>query len=88
MSETLFQDIKDIDSNLQKIDKTSYKNIGICHIGYITMKQTDGYENISSVIILYLLINKADGYIDETHGIKYLIFTSADKEVFTKDTKL
>ena len=52
------------------------------------MKQTDGYENISSVNILYLLINKADGYIEETHGIKYLIFTSADKEVFTKDTKL
>ena len=29
--------IEDFDSNLLKIDKKSYKNIGIYYIGYITM---------------------------------------------------
>ena len=31
--------IKDFDSNLLKIDKTSYKIIGVYNIGYITIKQ-------------------------------------------------
>ena len=30
--------VKDFDSNLQKIDKKSYKNIAIYYIGYITKK--------------------------------------------------
>ena len=30
--------IEDFDSNLLKIDKTSYKNIDIYYIGYITIK--------------------------------------------------
>ena len=36
--------IKDFDSNLLKIDKKSYKNIGIYNIGYITIKKLDDYE--------------------------------------------
>ena len=39
-------DIKKFDSNLLKIDKKSYKNIGIYNIGYITIKKIDDYENI------------------------------------------
>ena len=31
--------IKDFDSSLIKIDKKSYKNIGICNIGCITVKK-------------------------------------------------
>ena len=31
--------IEDFDSNLLKIDKESYKNIGIYQIGYITIKR-------------------------------------------------
>ena len=31
--------IEDFDSNLLKIDKKSYKNIGIYNIGYITIKK-------------------------------------------------
>ena len=31
--------IEDFDSNLLKIDKKSYKNIGIYYIGYITIKK-------------------------------------------------
>ena len=45
--------IKDFDSNLLKIDKKSYKNIGIYNIGYITIKKLDDYENIYSVNPLY-----------------------------------
>ena len=32
-----------------KIDKTSYKNIDIYYIGYITIKKIDDYKNIYSV---------------------------------------
>ena len=39
--------IRDFDSNLLKIDKMSYKNIGIYYIGYITMKDSD-YVKINS----------------------------------------
>ena len=35
--------IKDFDSSLLKIDKKSYKNIGIDNLGYITSKRIDDY---------------------------------------------
>ena len=38
--------IKNFDSNLSKIEKKSYKNIGIYYTGYITIKKTEDYENI------------------------------------------
>ena len=40
--------IEDFDSSLLKIDKKSYKNVGIFNIGYITIKKIDDYENIHS----------------------------------------
>ena len=69
-----------------KIDKNSYKNIGIYNIGYITIKKIDDYENIYSVNPLYLLVNHANGYIEEKNGNKYLIFDSTDenKELLKK----
>ena len=36
-------------SNLLKIDKNSYNDIGIYNIGYITIKKIGDYENIYSV---------------------------------------
>ena len=33
--------IKDFDSSLLKIDKKSYKNVGIFNTGYITIKKFD-----------------------------------------------
>ena len=30
--------IKDFDASLMKIEKKSYKNVGLCYIGYITIK--------------------------------------------------
>ena len=39
-------DLKNFDARLLKIDKKSYKNIGIYNIGYITIKKIDDCENI------------------------------------------
>ena len=58
-------DLKNFDARLLKIDKKSYKNIGIYNIGYITIKKIDDCENIYSVNPLYLLVNHASGYIKE-----------------------
>ena len=79
-------DIKIFDSQLLKIDKKSYKNIGIYNIGYITIKKIDDYENIYSVNPLYLIIAHASGYIEEKGVNKYLVFDSTDenKELLKK----
>ena len=68
--------IKYFESKLLKIDKKSYKNLGIYNIGYITIKTIDDCENTYSVNPLYLLINHANGYIEEKEVNKYLIFDS------------
>ena len=57
--------IKKCDSNLLKINKKSYKDIGIYNIGYITIKKIDDYENICSINPLYLIIAHASGYIEK-----------------------
>ena len=79
-------DLKDFDARLLKIDKKSYKNIGIYNIGYITIKKIDDYENIYSVNPLYLIIAHASGYIEEKGVNKYLVFDSTDenKELLKK----
>ena len=66
---------KDLHSSLIKIDKKSYKNIGIYNIGYITRKKINDYENINGVNPLYLIIGKANGYIEENNGNKYLVLS-------------
>ena len=80
--------IKVFDSSLLKIDKKSYKNIGIYNIRYITIKKIDVCESINSVNPLYLIIGKVDGYIKENNGKKYLVFTSTNKDILAKFTKL
>ena len=79
-------DLENFKSNLLKIDKKSYKNIGIYNIGYITIKKIDDYENIYSVNPLYLIIAHASGYIEEKGVNKYLVFDSTDenKELLKK----
>ena len=68
--------VKNFEPKLLKIDKKSYKNIGIYNIGYITIKKIDDSENIYSVNPLYLLIAHADANedIEEKSGNKYLVF--------------
>ena len=72
-------DLENFDSSLLKIDKKSYKDIGIYNIGYITIKKIDDCKNIHSVNPLYLLIDHASGYIEEKGVNKYLVFDSTDK---------
>ena len=71
--------IKKLDSNLLKIDKKSYKNIGIYNIGYITIKKIDDCESIYSVNPLYLRVDHVNGYIEEKGVNKYLVFDSTDE---------
>ena len=72
-------------SNLLKLDKKSYRDIGIYNIGYITIKKIGDCENIYSVNPLYLRITHANGYIEEKGVNKFLIFDSIDenKELYT-----
>ena len=85
--------IKNVDSNLLKIDKKSYKNIDLCSIGYITIKRIDKYENIHSVYPLYLIIGKADRHIENSNsveekiGSKYLVFDSTDENIKVLEKK-
>ena len=55
--------IEDFYSNLLKIEKKSYKYIGIYYIGYITIKKIDDYENIYSVNPLYMITGKVIAHI-------------------------
>ena len=58
-------DIKNFDARLLKIDKKSYKDIGIYNIGHITIKKIEDCEKIYSVNPLYLLISHKNRYIEE-----------------------
>ena len=75
--------IRKFDSNLLKIDKKSYKDIGIYNIGYITIKKINDYENIYSLNPLYLIIDHTSGYIEEKVMNKYLVFDSTDENRVT-----
>ena len=72
-------DLENFDSSLLKLDKKSYKDIGIYNIGYITIKKNGDCKNIYSVNPLYLGITHANGYIEEMGANKYLIFDSMDE---------
>ena len=66
--------VKNFEPNLLKINRKSYKNIGIYNIGHIAiypiysiypiLKKIDDCENNYSVNPLYLLVNHASGYIE------------------------
>ena len=56
--------IKDFEENL-KIDRKSYKDIGIYNIEYFTINKIDDCENIYAVNPLYLRVNHASRYIEE-----------------------
>ena len=65
--------------NLLKIDRKSYKNIGIYSIRYLTIKKNYDCENTYSINLLFLRVNHANGYIEENNINKYLIFDSTDE---------
>ena len=79
-------DLENFDARLLKIDKKSYKDIGIYNIGYVTKKKIGNCMNINSVNPLYLGITRVNGYIEEKDSNKYLVFDSTDenKELLKK----
>ena len=72
-------DLENFDAKLSKIDKKSYKDIGVYNIEYVTKKKIDDYMNINSVNPLYLNITHSNGYIEERRMDKYLVFDSTDE---------
>ena len=58
-------DLENFDAKLLKIDKKSYKDIGIYNIGYVAKEKIDDCMNINSVNPLYLNITHSNGYIEE-----------------------
>ena len=78
-----YGDIIDLEKfkwNLLKIDKKSYKDIGISSIRSIPIKKSGDFENIYSVDPLYLHITHASWYIEEINENKYIIFGSNNEE--------
>ena len=71
--------VKDIHSNLLKIDKKSYKDTDIDYIGYITIKKFGDCENIHSVNLFYLRFHSATGHFKEKNDKSYLIPDWTDK---------
>ena len=57
--------LKNILSNLLKIDKRHYRGINIYYIEYIAIKKIDDCESAYSVNPLYLLVNHTSGYAEE-----------------------
>ena len=57
-----------------KLDKTSYKDLDIYNIGYVTVKEIGSGYDINSVNPLYLRIDNASGYIEDINEDKYLVF--------------
>ena len=80
--------LKDFELDLLKIDKKSYKNIGIYNIGHLTIKKIDNYGGIYSINPLYLQINYASGYIEEKNEIKYSIFDDSKKTSASKECNI
>ena len=80
--------LENFKSNLLKIDKKSYKDIGIYNIGCITIKKIDDCKNIYSVNPLYLRINHASGYIEEKEINRYLVFDSMELHSTDENKKL
>ena len=62
-----------------KIDKKSYKDIGIYNIGYVEKEKIDDFMNINSVNPLYLNITHSNGYIEEKGMNIYSVFDSTDE---------
>ena len=59
-----FNDMKDFQSNLLKIDKKPHKDFDIYYVGQITIKKINDCKNIHSVSPLYLIFNSGTGHFN------------------------
>ena len=81
-NDNMVVNIKDFDTNLLKINKLSYKGVfslNIYFIKYISTKNLNHKGVNHDKDFLYLFLDDLDGYIKEDDGIKYLVFTPAEK---------
>ena len=69
---------KNFDPNNIKIGEKSYKNIHICYIVCVTLKDSK-YVKINSVNPLYLIFIKVNRYFEEINGNKYLTLVSTNE---------
>ena len=60
--------IKNCNSSLLKIDKTSYKNTDIYYMGYIEIKDVGDYKSIHSVNPQYFIVSEVDRYTQKEMG--------------------
>ena len=68
------------EASLLKICKVSFKRIfslNIYYVKYIPTKSLDHVDDDKDY--LYFFLDDVDGYIEESDGIKYLVFASTDK---------
>ena len=73
-------DIETFDSNMLKLDKTSFKDLDIYNIGYVAIKEIGSGYDINSANPLYLRIDNGSGYIEEINEDKYLVFDVRDED--------
>ena len=84
-NENMIFNIKDFASNLLEIKKLSFKGVFSVSIYYIKYMPTKSSNLVSTnrtdndKDYLYLFLDDVDGYIEENHGIKYLVFVCTGK---------
>ena len=81
-NDNLIVNVKDFDSSLLKIYTLSYNRVfslNIYYIKYIPTKNLNHMGVNHDKDFLYLFLDDLDGYIKEDDGIKYLVFTPAEK---------
>ena len=71
-------DMKNFDPNNIKIDEKSYKNILICYIGCVAIKDSK-YVKIYGVNLLYIIFNKVNGCFEEVNENKYLMLVPTNE---------
>ena len=80
--------IKDFDPNNSKIDMKWWKNIVICYIGYVTIKDSK-FVKTNNVNPLYPTFSKVNEYFEEINKSKDLtvVPTNESKAKIKKDMK-
>ena len=82
LNDNMIANIKDFESSLLKIYKFSFKEVFSLNIYYIKYIPTslDHVDHVDDdKDYSYLFLDDVNGYTEENYGIKYLVFTSTDK---------
>ena len=82
LNDNMIVNTKDFDSSLLEIHKLSHQGVfslNIYYIKYIPTKNLNHMGVNHDKDFLYLFLDDLDGYIKEDDGIKYLVFTPAEK---------